>query len=63
MHKKGRYERKAAFNSAAEFKQIYSEVHQGLAGSSGPVIQQRDDNMLRQKLIRIETTRFLLGIN
>jgi len=62
MHKKRRYKRKAAFNSAAEFKQIYSEVHQRLTGSSGPIIQGCDDDMFRQKLIRIKTPRFFLGI-
>jgi len=37
-------------------------MHKYLAGGSGPIFEQGDDNMLRQKLIRIETPRFFLGI-
>jgi hypothetical protein len=52
----------SVFDGMPEFPQIDTEERQRLAGCSRPFLENGDYNMLGQKLIRIETAGFLLGI-
>jgi hypothetical protein len=50
------------FQAMPKFQQIYPRLHQGLAGNAYPVLQQGDDHMFRQELIRVKMPRHILGV-
>jgi hypothetical protein len=52
----------AVFHDMPEFQQIDPQEHQSLAGGSGPFLEEGNDDMLLQELIRIKTPGLFLCI-
>jgi hypothetical protein len=46
-----------------EFHQVNPEEGQGLTANPSPVLEEGNDDMLRQELIRIKTPGLFLGVN
>jgi hypothetical protein len=52
-----------AFYGMPEFGQIDSQKFEGFTGNPAAVLEERDNRVFRQKLVRIEAPRFFLGVD